>query len=103
MKASAPVGAAVLLPQSIGSGRGRRTLGTGPTLRDDLLSLLRAVAHPCATWALSPGYDGPRKRTDHGFDYEVDPHVRRGRRSVAMGVERHMEVPRSRNEARTPI
>ena len=89
--------------QSAGFGRGRRPLGTGPTLRDDLLSLLRAVARPCATWALSPGYDGLRKRTDHGFDYATVPNVRQGRRSVAMGVERHMEVPRSRNEARTPI
>ena len=65
--------AAVPPPQSAGFGRGRRTLGTGPTLRDDLLSLLRAVARPCATWALSPGYDGLRKRTDHGFDYATDP------------------------------
>ena len=65
--------AAVLPSQSAGSGRGRRTLGTGPTLRDDLLSLLRAVAPPCATWALSPGYDGLRKRTDHGFDHATDP------------------------------
>ena len=67
VEAPAPTGAAVSC-RSFGSGRGRRTLGLCPTLRDDVLSLRRAVAHPCATWDIGPGYGVLRGRQGRGFD-----------------------------------
>ena len=61
VQALAPCGAAIPCP-SAGTLRGRRTLGICPTPRDDILSLLRAVAHPCATWDTALIEGEPRAR-----------------------------------------
>ena len=48
-----------------------------PTLRDDVLSLLRAVAHPCATWDISPGYGVLGDLVGRGFDSKRAGQMRR--------------------------
>ena len=73
MKTGRSRGPFFLLGGAWASGRagalgGRRTQGLWPTLRDDVLSLRRAVAHPCATWAIALGYGNLRQRAGHGSD-----------------------------------